>query len=162
MFKIIFSNDLSYLLSISKRYLHGLTLMHFFFLLLHEIYVNNLIFERTIYFIKLLALQFIGYVVMLLRLEEMVMTLKEKQNGLLVMTILCYLEWIQANMRHGFSNLCLLRQLPPLWVEQLLKELNSWLTLYTLFLSQVRNFVSTVINCCYNYKIGAYFVLVGI
>ena len=66
--------------------------MHFFFLLLHKIYVNNLIFERTIYFIKLLALQFIGYVVMPLRLEEMVMTLKEKQKGLLVMTILCYLE----------------------------------------------------------------------
>ena len=71
-------------------------------------------FLTYVIFIKLLALQFTGYVVMLLRLEEMVMTLKEKQNGLLVMTILCYLEWIQANMRHGFSNLCLLRQLPPL------------------------------------------------
>ena len=48
------------------------------------------------------------------RLEEMVMTLKEMQKGLLVMTILCYLEWIQAIMRHGFFNLYLLRQLPPL------------------------------------------------
>ena len=96
MFKIIYTNDLFYLLSILKRYLHGLTLNHCLgissFFSYTKSTMSTAYFLTYVIVIKLLALQFTGYVVMLLRLEEMVMTLKEKQKGLLVMTILCYLE----------------------------------------------------------------------